>query len=238
VIESSAFGKDVNVSRRLDHIDTWVFDLDNTLYPASSRLFDQVDSLIGQFVSELLGITLEEAHLIQKQYFREHGTTLTGLMAQHKVDPHAYLEFVHNLDLSPIDPSPALGAALTRLPGRKLVYTNGSVGHAERVLQRLGVRAPFEAIFDIVAGDFVPKPQEASYRKMLQQHGIFPQRAAMIEDLPRNLVPAAALGMTTVLVQSDSAWAQEGADGDHIHHVTDDLVAWLEAVVPEPVPAK
>src|SRR5690606_32779405 len=111
----------------LHHIDTWVFDLDNTLYPASSRLFDQVDSLIGQFVSELLGIPPEEARRVQKQYFREHGTTLAGLMARHNVDPDAYLELVHNLDLSPIEPSPALAAALRRLPGRKLIYTNGSV---------------------------------------------------------------------------------------------------------------
>lgn len=222
----------------LHHIDTWVFDLDNTLYPASSRLFDQVDSLIGQFVSELLGIPPEEARRVQKQYFREHGTTLAGLMARHNVDPHAYLEFVHNLDLSPIEPSPALAAALRRLPGRKLIYTNGSVSHAERVMDRLGVRDAFEGIFDIVASNFVPKPQESAYRKMLAQYGVFPQRAAMIEDLPRNLVTAAALGMTTVLVRSDVAWAQDDADGDHIHHVTDDLVAWLESVVPEPVAAK
>jgi putative hydrolase of the HAD superfamily len=222
---------------RFDHIDTWIFDLDNTLYPSSSRLFDQVDTLIGQFVATLLGVDAAEAQRLQKHYFREHGTTLTGLMAQHKVDPHAYLDFVHNLDLSPITPSPALATALERLPGRKLIYTNGSLAHAERVMDRLGVRERFEAIFDIVASDFVPKPQESAYRMLIERHAIFPQRAAMIEDMPRNLAPAAALGMTTVLVSSDSPWAREGADGEHIDHVTDDLVAWLQSVVPEPVPA-
>lgn len=213
----------------------WLFDLDNTLYPASSRLFDQVDSLISQYVAELLGVDVAEARQLQKKYFREHGTTLTGLMALHKVDPHHYLDFVHNLDLSPISPSPALAAVLARLPGRKLVYTNGSVAHAERVMDRLGVRAPFEAIFDIVASDFVPKPHHDSYRKLLERHGVRPHSSVMVEDLPRNLLPAHALGMTTVLVRSDSPWAHEGADGDHIHHVTDDLVAWLESAVPEPV---
>jgi putative hydrolase of the HAD superfamily len=221
--------------RALDHIDTWIFDLDNTLYPASCRLFDQVDSLIGQFIVELLGVDPAEARRIQKLYFREHGTTLSGLMALHGVDPHKYLDFVHRIDVTPVSPSPALAAALAALPGRKLIYTNGSVAHAQRVMDRLGVGSHFDAVFDIVAGDFVPKPLEPGYRRMIERHAIDPRRAAMIEDLPRNLAPAAALGMTTVLVRTDSPWAQEGADSDYIHHVTDDLVAWLEAAVPAPV---
>jgi putative hydrolase of the HAD superfamily len=222
--------------RRLDHIDTWIFDLDNTLYPASCRLFDQVDDLIARYIVDLLGVDPAEAHRIQKRYFLEHGTTLSGLMIDHSVDPHHYLDYVHKLDLSPVQPSPALNAALDRLPGRKLIYTNGSVGHAERVTDRLGIRERFEGIFDIVASDFVPKPLEPGYRRMIERHAVEPTRAAMIEDLPRNLAPAAALGMTTVLVRTDSSWAQEGADADHVHHVTDDLVAWLEAAVPAPAP--
>ncbi len=221
----------------LAHIDTWIFDLDNTLYPASCRLFDQVDSLIARFIMDHLGVDQAEAQRIQKRYFLEHGTTLAGLMADHGVDPHHYLDYVHRLDLSALPPSPALDAALGRLPGRKLVYTNGSVGHAERVMDRLGIRGRFEAIFDIVAGGFVPKPREPSYHRMIERHGIDPTRSAMIEDLPRNLAPAAALGMTTVLVRTGAPWAQDGAGAHYIHHVTDDLVAWLEAAVPPPRPA-
>ena len=224
--------------RPLDHIDTWIFDLDNTLYPASCRLFDQVDTLIARFIVDLLGVDEAEAHRIQKRYFLEHGTTLSGLMADHSVDPHRYLDYVHRLDLTPVPPSPALAAALDRLPGRKLIHTNGSVGHAERVTDRLGVRRHFEGIFDIVASDFVPKPLEPGYRQLIERHSVNPARAAMIEDLPRNLAPAARLGMTTVLVKTDSSWAQEGADADHVHHVTDDLVAWLESVVPQPTPTQ
>jgi putative hydrolase of the HAD superfamily len=220
----------------LDHIDTWIFDLDNTLYPASCRLFDQVDKLIAQYIVDLLHVDPIEAHRIQKKYFLEHGTTLSGLMADHTVDPHHYLDYVHRLDLSAVTPSPALGAALDRLPGRKLIHTNGSVGHAERVTERLGVRNRFDGIFDIVASEFVPKPLEPGYRRLLERHAVDPKRAAMIEDLPRNLAPAARLGMTTVLVRTDAAWAQDGADAEHVHHVTDDLVAWLEAAVPPPAP--
>ncbi|MBX6322799.1 MAG: pyrimidine 5'-nucleotidase [Rhodospirillaceae bacterium] len=223
--------------RGLAHIDTWIFDLDNTLYPASCRLFDQVDTLIARFIMDHLGVDQDEARRIQKRYFLEHGTTLAGLMTHHAIDPHLYLDYVHRLDLSGLPPSPALDAALGRLPGRKIVYTNGSAGHAERVMTRLGIHSRFEGVFDIVAGDFVPKPHEPSYRRMIERHGVDPTRAAMIEDLPRNLAPAAALGMTTVLVRSGAPWAEEGAGADYIHHVTDDLVAWLESAVPPPSPA-
>lgn len=214
-----------------DHVETWIFDLDNTLYPASCRLFDQVDRRIGEFIAEHLGVGAVEARRLQKLYFREYGTTLSGLMARHAVDPGRYLDYVHRIDLSAVSPSPALAVALARLPGRKLIYTNGSVPHAERVMERLGVREHFGAVFDIVAGNFVPKPKEESYRALIERHTVEPQRAALIEDLPQNLLPAAALGMTTILVRTDVEWAQEGADGEHIHHVTGDLVVWLEGVV-------
>jgi putative hydrolase of the HAD superfamily len=214
-----------------DHVETWIFDLDNTLYPASCRLFDQVDRRIGEFIAEHLGVDPVEARRLQKAYFREYGTTLNGLMARHGVDPQRYLDYVHRIDLSPVSPSPALATALARLPGRKLVYTNGSAAHADRVMDRLGVREHFSAVFDIVAGDFVPKPKEESYRALVERHAIAPRRAALIEDLPQNLLPAAALGMTTVLVRTDVEWAQAGAEGEHIHHATDDLVVWLERVV-------
>jgi putative hydrolase of the HAD superfamily len=218
-------------SSGFDHIDTWIFDLDNTLYPASCRLFDQVERLIGAYVAQHLNVDAQEAHRLQKLYFREHGTTLNGLMLRHGVDPHHFLEFVHAIDLTPVQPSPALAGALARLPGRKLIYTNGSVAHAERVMDKLGVREHFSEIFDIVAGDFVPKPREPSYRALIERHEIEPTRSALFEDLPQNLEPAAAMGMVTVLVRTDSPWAQAGSDGPHIHHVTDDLAGWLAEVL-------
>jgi putative hydrolase of the HAD superfamily len=219
-------------AHHLAHCDVWVFDLDNTLYPATCNLFAQVDVLIGQFVQEHLQVDAVEARRLQKQYFREHGTTLCGLMRYHGVQPAAFLDYVHKIDVTPVPPSPALDAALRQLPGRKLIFTNGSVGHAENVMNRLGVAHHFDGVFDIVAADYRPKPDPETYRSMLKRHGVDPRAATMFEDLPGNLRPAAALGMTTVLVKTDAEWAQDGADGDHIHHVTEDLVTWLEANCP------
>lgn len=219
-------------AHHLAHCDVWVFDLDNTLYPAACNLFAQVDVLIGRFVQDLLKVDATEARRLQKQYFREHGTTLSGLMRHHEVDPAAFLDYVHAIDVTPVPPSPALDAVLARLPGRKLIFTNGSVRHAENVMNRLGVAHHFEGVFDIVAAEYRPKPDPQTYRALLRRHGVDPRAAAMFEDLPGNLRPAAALGMTTVLVKTDAEWAQDGAEGDHIHHVTDDLVAWLEANCP------
>ena len=214
--------------------DCWVFDLDNTLYPASCRLFDQVDWNITRYVAGLFDLPLEQARALQKTYFREHGTTMRGLMTLHGVDPVAFMNAVHDIDLDPVDPSPRLDAALEKLPGRKIIFTNGDVPHAERVMDKLGVRHHFEAVFDIVASDFDPKPAPHVYVKMAEAHGIDPTRAVMVEDMARNLAPAFALGMTTVWVRPEGTtgvtWANDGADGGHIHHVVDDLVDWLEGV--------
>jgi len=212
------------------HVSDWIFDLDNTLYPASCRLFDQVDVLIGRYIAELLSIDPVAARKIQKDFFREHGTTLRGLMSEHGVDPHEFLDYVHAIDRSPVAPNPALADALDRLPGRKFIFTNGSVSHAEAVLDRLGALGRFEDIFDIVAAEFEPKPRMAPYRALVDRNGIVASRAVMIDDLPVNLAPAAELGMTTVLVRTDSDWAQHDADGDHVHHVIDDLASWLVGI--------
>jgi putative hydrolase of the HAD superfamily len=211
------------------HLENWVFDLDNTLYPAACNLFAQVDVKIGQFVADLLKIGMDEAVKIQKEYFRTYGTSLRGLMLHHQVDPDAFLDFVHEIDVTLIPPCPALDQALARLPGRKIIFTNGSHKHAENVINRLGISKQFEAIFDIKAADFVPKPDPFVYELMVRRHWIDPKRSIMVEDLPKNLLPAHDLGMTTVLVRTEEEWAQAGADGDHVHHVTDDLVTWLEA---------
>ena len=211
------------------HSESWVFDLDNTLYPAACNLFAQVDVKIGEFVAELLKIDRDEAVRIQKEYFLTYGTSLRGLMLHHKVNPDDFLDFVHQIDVTLIPPCPALDVALAKLPGRKIIFTNGSHKHAENVINRLGISGRFEAIFDIKAADFVPKPDPFTYEMMVRRHWIDPRRAVMVEDLPKNLLPAHRMGMTTVLVRTHEEWAQAGADGEHVHHVTDDLVAWLEA---------
>lgn len=214
--------------------ETWIFDLDNTLYPASCNLFAQVDEHIGEFIAQLLKVDAGEAFRIQKQYFRDYGTSLRGLMLHHQVDPQLFLEFVHAIDVSPVQPSPVLERALGSLPGRKIVFTNGSAKHAENVMARLGVSHHFDAIFDIVAADYFPKPEPFVYDVLVRRHWIDPKRAVMVEDLAKNLLPAHQMGMTTVLVRTEAEWARDGIDGTHIHHVTDDLVAWLDGIISAP----
>ena len=213
----------------LNEVDFWIFDLDNTLYPAACRLFDQVDRRIGLYVERLLNLDQEAARALQKQYFRDHQTTLNGLMINHAVDPEDFLDFVHRIDVSGVAADASLDRALEALPGRKVIFTNGSVKHAENVMGRLGIERHFKDIFDIAAAGYVPKPDLSSYRKLVERYGIKPERAAMIDDMPRNLEPAAALGMATVLVKSHHDWAQPTGAEDYIHHVTDQLAEFLHA---------
>ncbi len=216
---------------RLAAADVWIFDLDNTLYSASSNLFPAIERRMAGFIAGRLGVTLEEARRRQKRFFHEHGTTLRGLMLEHDVDPLAFLEYVHAIDLSVITPDPALDRALGRLPGRKLVFTNASRRHAEGVMARLGIARHFEAIHDIVAAGFLPKPDPRPYAGLVSRYDVNPARACMVEDMAGNLAPAAALGMTTVWLRTDSAWGQPAAgDTAHIHHIIDDLPAWLGAL--------
>ena len=221
-------------SRGLSHIRDWVFDLDNTLYPADINLFPQVDQRMGEFIARHFGITQEEARTLQKQYFRTYGTTLRGLMLHHGMEPHAYLDYVHDIDLSVISANAALDEALTALDGRKTVFTNGSLKHAEAILARLGITRHFDAIFDVAAAEFVPKPDPACYQKMLMSLVIAPERAALFEDTAHNLPPAAALGMTKILVVPPVATGpdplppQQPQPDDQIHFVTEDLIGWLQ----------
>lgn len=215
----------------IGHLETWLFDLDNTLYPGTSSLFPQIDARMKAFIASFLRVDPDEAFRIQKQYYREFGTTLRGLMLRHGLEPDEFLAFVHDIDHSVLEPDPALDAALTRLPGRKLIFTNGSERHAEAVLERLGLARHFEGIFDIAAADFIPKPQPETYRKIITRWSLDPRSAAFFEDSHLNLKPAAEIGMTTVLVRSgpDHAPLATTPDTDlgHCHHVTDDLPAWL-----------
>lgn len=206
--------------------ETWIFDLDNTLYPASCNLFAQVDQRMGQFIQDLLGLDPVAAKAVQKGYWRSHGTTLRGLMSEHGVDPLAFMDYVHDIDLAAVPHSPALDRALERLPGRKVIFTNGSVGHAQRVLAARGIDRHFEVIFDIVASDYRPKPDPEPYERLCRQFGIEPKRAVMVEDIVRNLLPAHAMGMGTVWVPAPDG-NRDGIATDHVHHVTEDLEAWL-----------
>jgi putative hydrolase of the HAD superfamily len=208
-------------------IETWIFDVDNTLYPASCRLFDQIQKRMQRFVALRLELSPEAALGLQKRYFRQYGTTMRGLMTVDRVDPHEFLSFVHDVDLSCVPADPVLAAALNALPGKKLVHTNGSTAHAERLLAHLGIAESFGGIVDIVAAGFEPKPAPAGYLELLRRHEVLPQTALMVDDIANNLVPAAALGMTTAWVRGTLDWAAAGAEGGHIHHVVDDLGGFL-----------
>jgi putative hydrolase of the HAD superfamily len=218
------------------HIETWVFDLDNTIYPAAQSLFPQIDVRIRGYISRQLGMDLEDAYRLQKHYYREYGTTLRGLMSVHHIDPADFLEYVHDIDYSVLGPTPGLSDALGKLPGRKLIFTNGSEPHAQRVLSAMKIQQHFDDIFDIVAADFIPKPQMRAYEILGERCQVRFDRAAMIEDLERNLEPAAKLGMTTIWVKQDDHPDEKFIDHPsknpaHIDHITEDLLLWLEQIV-------
>jgi putative hydrolase of the HAD superfamily len=215
-------------------IETWVFDLDNTLYPHHVNLWQQVDARIRDYIVDFLHVSHDEAFRLQKDYYRRYGTTMRGLMEEHGLEPDDFLEIVHQIDHSPLTPDPALAAALAALPGRKLVLTNGTRHHADAVMQRLGIDRHFEDVFDIRAAELEPKPRPVVYDRFLKRHQVDPARTAIFEDLARNLEVPHALGMITVLVVPKGAgivlreeWELAGRDAPHVDHVTDDLAAFL-----------
>ena len=218
-------------------IDTWVFDLDNTLYPHHLNLWQQVDARIRDYIVDFLHISHDEAFRLQKDYYRRYGTTLRGLMEEHGLEPDEFLEIVHQIDRSPLTPNPALAAAIAKLPGRKLILTNGTRHHAQEVMRRLAIDKHFEDIFDIKAAELEPKPRPQVYQRFLARHDVDPKRAAIFEDLARNLQVPHALGMVTVLVVPKGAgvvlredWELAGRDEPHVDYVTDDLAEFLQQV--------
>jgi putative hydrolase of the HAD superfamily len=214
----------------LSHIDCWIFDLDNSLYPASTDLFSLIDVRMGEYIQQLLGCDHDEARRVQKGYFHEHGTTLAGLMASHGTDPREFLAFVHDIDLARLAADPRIVAALDRLPGRKFVFTNGDADYARRVLERLGLANAFDGLHDIHAMAYVPKPDPRAYAALCARYAIAPERALFVEDMARNLEPAKALGMTTVWVDNGSEQAGRDADPAFIDYRTDDIGAWLTEI--------
>ncbi|WP_186396113.1 pyrimidine 5'-nucleotidase [Stappia sp. TSB10GB4] len=219
-------------------VEAWVFDLDNTLYPPSSDLFSQIDARISDYIARHLGLAADEARLKQKAFYRDYGTTLRGLMVEHGIEPDAFLEYVHDIDYSPVMPNPRLGQAIARLPGRKYIFTNGDRPHAERTAARLGISEQFDDIFDIVAAGLLPKPNLETYNRFLEKTGVSPVRAAMFEDLSRNLQVPHKLGMRSVLLVPEGTravfreeWELEGQNAPHVDFVTDDLTGFLNAVL-------
>ncbi|MDB5712668.1 MAG: pyrimidine 5-nucleotidase [Sphingomonadales bacterium] len=212
----------------LRHIDSWIFDLDNTLYPAATDLFALIDVRMTAFIVDLLGVDAVEARRLQKGYFHEHGTTLTGLMAAHGTDPHEFLAFVHDIELDRVSHDAALVEAIARLPGRKLVFTNGDVPYAQRVLDKLGLGGSFEAIHDIHAMGLVPKPDPSAYSGMCARWDVNPATALFAEDMARNLKPAKAIGMTTLWINNGSEQAGAASCPSFVDFETDDLRRWLD----------
>ena len=221
-------------------VDTWVFDLDNTLYPADSAIFPQISERITAYVADALGLELDEAKVVQTDYYKKYGTSLRGLMTEHGISPDAFLAYVHDIDHSPLEPNPKLGAAIDALPGRKLVLTNGTRLHAENVLDRLGIADHFEDKFGIIEAGFTPKPDPENYEAFIARHDVDTRRAAMFEDLAVNLSVPKTLGMATTLVVPpgtrpvlEGQWKMEGQGSDPaVDFVTDDLTAFLAALAP------
>jgi putative hydrolase of the HAD superfamily len=208
-------------SAAFQHVTTWVFDLDNTLYPPHMRLFDQIEVRMTDWVMRALQVDRARADHLRAYYWQTYGTTLAGLMTEHGVDPGPYLTEVHDIDFSVLDPDPALAQAIAALPGRKIVYTNACTPYAEKVLSARGLNGLFDALYGVEHAEFHPKPAAQAYATVFGKDRLDPARAAMFEDDVRNLAVPHALGMRTVHV------APEPDPAPHVQHHTDDLAGFL-----------
>ena len=218
---------------RIDHIDSWIFDLDNTLYPLSAKLFDLIDERMGGFIMRLLDVDAIEARRIQKLYFHDHGTTMAGLMRHHGVDPEDFLRDVHDIALDRLSPDARLRAGLERLPGRRLIFTNADADYAGRVLEARGIADLFDAVCDIRITAYTPKPEAAAYNSMIGHLGVDPAKSLFVEDMARNLTPAKALGMTTVWLDNGSESGHRDHLPDHVDFHVNDIGDWLDSL-PKP----
>jgi putative hydrolase of the HAD superfamily len=228
-----------SVRTNFSHVTDWVFDLDNTLYPRECNLFAQIDLLISTYMVDVTGLPYADARALQKAYYRDHGTTLHGLMLHHQVDPDHFLNTVHAIDYSGVPAHPGLAEAIGRLPGRKFILTNGDVGHTWSVLRQVGASDLFDGIFDIRAMKYKPKPLPEAYEEFFAAHGVDARRAAMFDDLEKNLLVPHQTGMVTVQIVAAEdfehdqveSWELGRTTGPHVHHVTDDLAGFLREAV-------
>jgi putative hydrolase of the HAD superfamily len=220
-------------ARGFEHVECWIFDLDNTLYPAGGPVWPQIDARITAFIAGLFGVDGLSARALQRYYYQRYGTTLRGLMIEHDLDPEVFLDFAHDIDRSALAADEALAASISKLPGRRYILTSGSHGHAMKTTAHLKIDHLFHGVFDIAAGDFIPKPDERTYHRFIRRFDIDPARAAMFEDIARNLEVPHRLGMTTVLVVPDArnehrdTWERENGTEGFIDHRTDALAAFL-----------
>jgi putative hydrolase of the HAD superfamily len=217
---------------RLDHVRNWIFDLDNTLYPHGARLFEQVDRRITDYIARFFQVDRDEAYKIQKGYFHTRGTTLSGLMAEHGVDPYEYLADVHDIEMDVLDENAPLAAAIARLPGRKIIFTNADALYAGKILSKLGLGETFEAIHDVHAAQYRPKPAPEAYRHLCDAYGLDPAQSLFADDMARNLKPAKQIGMATLWVDNGSEQGEEG-DRDFVDFTTRDITHWLHDILEE-----
>jgi len=213
------------VKASFSHVRAWVFDLDHTLYPPQVALFDQIEVLMTDYIVQAIGVDRAEANRLRSFYWRTYGTSLAGLMAEHNIDPDPFLLAVHDIDFSVLPKAPDLAAAIAALPGRKIVYTNGTKPYANNVLQARGLDGLFDAVYGVEHANYRPKPEQSAFEAVFALDGLPPEQGAMFEDDIRNLAAPHAMGMRTVHV------APTPTPQDHIHYHTDDLTGFLSQLV-------
>ncbi len=216
--------------KELKNIKFWLFDLDNTLYSGATKVFDQVDKKMTEFISSKLNTSKKEARKIQKNYFTEYNTTLNGMIKNHKIDANEFLDFVHDIDLSFLKEDKLLDEQIEKIDGKKIIFTNGSKAHAKNVTKKLGIERHFDDIFDIVSADFIPKPSLITYKKIIEKYKIEPQYSIFIEDIARNLKPAFELGMKTVWIINNEPWAAKYSDSNFINYKVNKLANFLKEI--------
>jgi len=233
-MDQSVYSNKEKLAADFAHVETWVFDLDNTLYPHHANLWEQVDNRITTWMANFYGVDGLSARGLQKYYYQRYGTSLRGLMIDEGLDPANFLDFAHDIDHSPLEPNPLLGTALSLLPGRKLIFTSGTTRHAMSIVKKLGVEEHFTDVFDIVSANYLPKPAADTYLSFFARHDVDPTRAVMFEDLSRNLIVPHERGMRTVLVvpRRDAeiirdAWELDSTKAEHVDYITDDIAGFV-----------
>ena len=216
--------------KAFESIKYWIFDLDNTLYSGKTKVFEQVDKKMSEYISVKLKISVEEAKKIQKNYFYEYSTTLNGMIKNHKIDPKEFLDFVHDINIDFLQKDPELGKEIEKLDGKKIIFTNGSRKHAINVTRQIGIDQLFDSIFDIVDAEFIPKPSIEPYKKLVEKHKIDPKLSVLVEDIARNLKPAYEMGMKTVWIENDEPWASKFSDSDFENYKTNNLSDFLKKI--------